>query len=249
MSVRTQWLRDAWSFLATFVGRPGEFVVDTTNWRLVVHDGVTPGGHPAVSAGDLKGGVPALGVNTAADTTNRLAMKSEAALLSWDDVTPGAGNMRLTLNKMAAANDAGFVLQTGYASRVLFGTLGSDDLIVKTSPDGAAFRTAMTVSAATGYVGLSGVTEPSAPLHVQGSGGQPIVQLESYGGDAAGKRVPVANCGARAARGVPGAPLPIKAADRLFGLFGAGFHAGGTYTADAVALLGIAEEDLTAAAV
>jgi hypothetical protein len=248
MSVRTQWLRDAWSFLATFVGKPGEFVVDTTNWRLVVHDGVTPGGHPAVSAGDLKAGVPALGINTAADATKRLAVKSEAALLSRDDVTPGAGNMRLTLNKKAAANDAGFILQTGYASRVLFGTLGSDDLTVKTSPDGAAFRTAMTVSAASGYVGLSGVSEPSAPLHVQGSGAQPIVQLEAFGGDAAGKRGPVTNCSVRAARGAPGAALPIKAADRLFGLFGAGYHTGGAYTADAVALLGVAEEDLTAAA-
>ncbi len=149
----------------------------TTNWRLVVHDGVTPGGHPAVSAGDLKDGVPALGVNTAADTTNRLAVKSEAALLSWDEVTPGAGNMRVTLNKKAATNDAGLVLQTGYASRVLFGTLGSDDLTVKTSPDGAAFRTAMTVAAATGYLGLSGVTDPVAPVHVQGLGAKPAVQL------------------------------------------------------------------------
>ncbi|MET0530124.1 MAG: phage tail protein [Microvirga sp.] len=156
-------------------------ITDTTNWRLVVHDGVTPGGHPAVSAGDLKAGVPVLGMKTAADANNRLAVKSEAALLSWDDVTPGAGNMRLTLNKKAAANDAGFVLQTGYASRVLFGTLGSDDLIVKTSPDGAAFRTAMTVSAGTGDVGLAGVTEPGAPLHVQGSGAQPIVQVRPTG--------------------------------------------------------------------
>ncbi len=248
MSVRTQWLRDAWSFLATFVGRPGEFVVDTTNWRLVVHDGVTPGGHPAVSAGDLKGGVPALGVNTAADTTNRLAVKSEAVLLSWDEVTPGAGNMRLTLNKKAATNDAGLVLQTGYASRVLFGTLGSDDLTVKTSPDGAAFRTAMTVAASTGYLGLSGVTDPGAPVHVQGLGAKPAVQLDAYGGDAAGNHGPVANCRARAARGAPGAPLPLKATDTLLGLFGAGYHTGGAYTADAVALLGVAEEDLTAAA-
>ena len=99
MSVRTQWLRDAWSFLATFVGKPGEFVVDTTNWRLVVHDGSTPGGYPTVSTTDLKAGVAMLGINTGADTTNRLAVKSEAALLSWDDAKPGPGNMRTTLNK------------------------------------------------------------------------------------------------------------------------------------------------------
>ncbi len=161
---------------------------------------------------------------------------------------PGAGNMRLTLNKKAATNDAGLVLQTGYASRVLFGTLGSDDLTVKTSPDGAAFRTAMTVAASTGYLGLSGVTDPGAPVHVQGLGAKPAVQLDAYGGDAAGNHGPVANCRARAARGAPGAPLPLKATDTLLGLFGAGYHTGGAYTADAVALLGVAEEDLTAAA-
>ncbi|MEE7446646.1 hypothetical protein MRF4_01725 [Methylobacterium radiotolerans] len=48
--------------------------------------------------------------------------------------------------------------------------------------------------------------------------------------------------------GAPGAPLPLKTTDTLLGLFGAGYHTGGAYTADAVALLGVAEEDLTATA-
>src|ERR1700682_3996813 len=39
-----------------------------------------------------------LGINTAADTTNRLALKFNAALFSHDDVTPGTGDMRIVLN-------------------------------------------------------------------------------------------------------------------------------------------------------
>ncbi|MCJ2090852.1 DUF2793 domain-containing protein [Methylobacterium sp. E-005] len=105
--------------------------------------------------------VSRLGINTEADTSNRLAMKADAALLSWDDVTPGSGDMRVSVNKKAAARDAGFVFQTGYATRALFGTLGGDDFVLKTSPDGAAFATALTASAATGAITFA--ASPTAP--------------------------------------------------------------------------------------
>ena len=93
-----------------------------------------------------------LGINTAPDATNRLAVKSDAALLSWDDATPGSGDMRVAINKQAPARDAGIVFQTGYAARALMGTLGGDDFVLKVSPDGAAFATALTASASTGGV-------------------------------------------------------------------------------------------------
>ncbi|WP_148291248.1 DUF2793 domain-containing protein, partial [Methylobacterium sp. B1] len=35
--------------------------------------------------------VSRLGINTGADATNRLAVKADAALLTWDDATPGSG--------------------------------------------------------------------------------------------------------------------------------------------------------------
>ena len=50
MSQRVQWLREAWSFLSTYTGAVGSFVVDTTHNRLVVHDGATAGGIPQQSA-------------------------------------------------------------------------------------------------------------------------------------------------------------------------------------------------------
>lgn len=105
--------------------------------------------------------VSRLGINTDADSTSRLAVKADAALLTWDDVTPGSGDMRISVNKKAAGRDAGFVFQTGYATRALFGTLGGDDFVLKTSPDGASFATALTASAATGAVAFA--ASPTAP--------------------------------------------------------------------------------------
>jgi hypothetical protein len=96
--------------------------------------------------------VSRLGINTGADSTNRLAVKADAALLTWDDVSPGSGDMRVFLNKKDSSREAGLVLETGYSARVLLGTLGSDDFTLKVSPDGAAFATALTASARTGGV-------------------------------------------------------------------------------------------------
>jgi len=93
-----------------------------------------------------------LGINTGADATNRLAVKADAALLTWDDATPGSGDMRIFVNKRDATRDAALVLETGYAARALLGLLGSDDVSLKVSPDGAAFATALTASARTGGI-------------------------------------------------------------------------------------------------
>lgn len=55
MSVQVRRRREAASFLASFVGAQGELLVDTTNNRVQVHDGTTPGGWPAAAVGDLAG--------------------------------------------------------------------------------------------------------------------------------------------------------------------------------------------------
>ncbi len=96
--------------------------------------------------------VSRLGINTGADSANRLAVKSDAALLTWDDVTPGSGDMRIAVNRKDAARDAALVFETGYAARALLGTLGSDDFALKVSADGAAFATALTAAAKTGGI-------------------------------------------------------------------------------------------------
>lgn len=94
--------------------------------------------------------VSRLGINTTADDTNRLSVKSDAVLLAAAD--GGDGDVRVNLTKHAAADTASLIFQTAYSGRAEFGTAGSDDFSVKVSPDGSAWTTALTVEAATGLV-------------------------------------------------------------------------------------------------
>jgi len=95
-----------------------------------------------------------VGVNTTADITNRLAVKSEAVLLSHDDITPGSGSFQLKLNKAAASDTASVLYQTGYSGRAEFGTTGDDDFHIKVSADGAAWHDAILVERSSGIVSM-----------------------------------------------------------------------------------------------
>ena len=53
MSVQVKRRREAASYLAGFVGAQAELLVDTTNNRVQVHDGVTPGGFPAAKLAEV----------------------------------------------------------------------------------------------------------------------------------------------------------------------------------------------------
>jgi len=97
---------------------------------------------------------PLVGVNATADAINRLAVKSDAVLLSHDDATPGTGDMRLKLNKASAGGTASLLYQTGWSGRAEFGLAGDDDFHLKISADGAAWREALVVDRATGEVSL-----------------------------------------------------------------------------------------------
>ena len=193
-----------------------------------------------------------LGVGTAADAVNRLAVKSEAALFSWDDGTPGAGNMRTTVNKKAAANDAGFTFQTGFSTRALFGTLGSDDFALKVSPDGATFATPLAVSASTGRLTLGRVVGPlevsthggalpdvpaGTALRVSGADGTaPRLVLDGFGTNASG------NLAFRAAAGTAAAPTALPAGAAIGHLSAYGYGATG-YAASARAQVSLVAAD------
>jgi len=77
-----------------------------------------------------------LGINTTADNTNRLAVKSDAVLFSHDDVTPGSGDVQFKVNKAAATNTASLLFQDNWSGRAEMGLTGDDDFRVKVSPDG-----------------------------------------------------------------------------------------------------------------
>jgi hypothetical protein len=100
------------------------------------------------------GGITELGLNGAsADATNRLAVRSPSILFNRE-----TDDINVTLNKEAAADDARFTFQTGFSTRALFGTLGSDDFGISVSPDGSAFFQALSIDKDTGHVGLGGAT-------------------------------------------------------------------------------------------
>ena len=110
-----------------------------------------------------------LGINTSADTVNRFAVKSDSALLSHDDVTPGSGDARSIINKKTASHSASVVFQDDYQDRAEFGLLGDDEFSLKTSTDGSQFSTAMTISKA------RDVVEMFHPLTVKNS---PVLSLD-----------------------------------------------------------------------
>lgn len=108
-----------------------------------------------IASGGATGGASStLGVNTAADPTNRLAVKSDAVLFSHDDVTPGTGDHRLKVNKSAAANTGSVLFQTNSSGRAEFGCAGDDHFRLKVSADGASWKDAFVIENATGNVGV-----------------------------------------------------------------------------------------------
>lgn len=131
----------AWTFLAPNVGwrsyvqESAEVrVFDGTEWQAL-----TVGGSSEIA---LK-----FGVNTTADDTNRLAVKSPATLLDNE----GAGH-QLKINKSAPSDIASLLLQSGYTGHAELGLTGDQDFHIKTSPDGQSFQDALIINHETGAV-------------------------------------------------------------------------------------------------
>jgi hypothetical protein len=104
-----------------------------------------------------------------ADASNRLSVNTPQVLFN----NAGAG-IQATLNKNAASDDAGFVFQTGWSTRALFGTLGGDDFLIKVSPDGGAFFTALELDRTSGKSRVHNTLElvsqgadPASPVNGQ----------------------------------------------------------------------------------
>ena len=182
-----------------------------------------------------------VGVNATADATNRLAVKSDAALFSHDDVTPGSGDARVIISKSAAAKTASAVFQNNFSGRAEFGLCGADDFSLKVSADGAAWKNALTVKT-DGKVGIN-TTAPAAPLelHVDGaataagliSSDDFIISKESGPSSFAGI---VASAGASdrmvfkgtKARGTLAAPAAAASGDQTFTVLGAVYDGAAT---------------------
>lgn len=81
-----------------------------------------------------------MGINTTADTTNRLAVSSPATLLSH------AGNgHQLKLNKNTVGDTATLLYQSNWSGRAEIGLAGDDDFHFKVSGDGSTWTEALTI--------------------------------------------------------------------------------------------------------
>ncbi|MGJ8570808.1 MAG: DUF2793 domain-containing protein [Hoeflea sp.] len=131
--------------------------------------------------------VPSFGVNTAADTTNRLSVKADAELLSHDDVTPGSGDARKIINKIDEAHTASMVFQSGFSGRAEIGLLGDDQLAFKVSGDGGAFTEVLRADTLTGHLALQRASADRT-LHLGGAN-NPGIRLQEDGSDGYGELV------------------------------------------------------------
>ncbi|PUB14841.1 DUF2793 domain-containing protein [Yoonia sediminilitoris] len=151
--------------VATWRGGGWLFVTPRDGWLAWVRasNGLhvfTDGQWAAQYQNDLNN-LAGVGVNTTADSTNRLSVASDATLLSHE----GTGH-QLKVNKATLADTASLVYQSGFSGRAEMGLAGSDDFSIKVSGDGTTFATALLIDAATAKVqigDLLGVTPSATP--------------------------------------------------------------------------------------
>ncbi|HWA31531.1 MAG TPA: DUF2793 domain-containing protein [Rhizomicrobium sp.] len=138
-----------WRFFAPFAGFVA-YVADET--ALVIFVGMAWCDYGSMIA--LQN-TPHLGVNTTADSTNKLSVQSEAALFSGLPTSDGGtGDLRVTLSKQASANTASLLFQDNFSGRAEFGLTGDDNFHLKVSPDGSAWSEALAVNGTSGLVSL-----------------------------------------------------------------------------------------------
>ncbi|MEZ5892018.1 MAG: DUF2793 domain-containing protein [Parvularculaceae bacterium] len=144
------WQDGAWALIPAQEGLSA-WVADDD--EFVIYDGATWG---ALSGGGGSETAAKFGVNTTADTTNKLAVKSDAILFNHDDVTPGSGDCQVKINKSLMADTGTLLFQTGASGRAEFGLAGDDDFHVKVSADGSTWKDAIRVKKDTGFLGVAG---------------------------------------------------------------------------------------------
>ncbi len=147
----------SWQLVPAKVGWLAWALDEAINIRFT---GSTWGSAPVVTSVNP---IDQVGINTTADAANRLAVKSEAVLLSHPTET--LGNLHLKLNKSQPNATGSLLFQTGWSSRAEIGLLGSDDLSIKVSTDGINFKTALSVDRASGRLKAhGGLIDPNTGL-------------------------------------------------------------------------------------
>lgn len=141
------WEDSTWRFLAPNTGWIAWSIDDD---MLLVFDG---SGWRDLR--DIPSMVEQLGIHTTADATNRLSVRSNAALFTNIATSDGgSGNIRLQLSKQGASNTASVVFSNAFSGRAEFGLVGSDAFRLKVSPDGSSFTDAFVIDQTSGNLTL-----------------------------------------------------------------------------------------------
>ncbi len=141
------WQDGAWAFLTPVEGWLGWVVAtgklkvfDTGQWQDVTTGGGGGGNDPDPQFNTV-------GINSSADTTNRLSLSAPATLFNH------AGNgHQIKINKAAAGDTASLLYQTAFSGRAEMGLAGSGDFSIKVSADGANWSDALTIDGGTGTI-------------------------------------------------------------------------------------------------
>jgi hypothetical protein len=161
------WQDGAWTFLAPKTGWRAWCMLDTA---LLCFDGSAWRDLRTLPLDNLS----RLGINTAASSSNLLAVKSNAALFTAIAVSEaGSGDVRLQLSKESAAKTASLIFSDAFSGRAEFGLAGDDDFRIKVIPDGAAWFEALRIARATGRV-----TFPATPS--TGGGREVLAAARTY---------------------------------------------------------------------
>ena len=112
-----------------------------------------------------------LGVNTTADTGNRLSVSSPAVLFSH-----AGSDQRVKINKQASTDTASLLFQTGFSGRAEMGLAGDDNFHFKVSPDGSAWNAAIDINRTTGAVTL-----PNSSISGVGDGNKGDMAVSASG--------------------------------------------------------------------
>jgi Protein of unknown function (DUF2793) len=162
------WQDNAWMFYAALPGWHA-WVVDEA--RSVVFSGTAWAVAASVNP------TPLVGINTTADSTNRLAVAAAASLFNH----AGAGH-QLKVNKASTSDTASLLWQTGFSGRAELGLTGDDNLHLKVSADGSTWRDGLVLVAATGTPRVASVAKAALPsAATAGAGGLVYVPDDSGG--------------------------------------------------------------------
>ena len=88
-----------------------------------------------------------VGVNTTANSTNKLSVKSDSVL--FDNTTDDS---RVKVNKATSTDTASHLFQSNYSGRAEFGLIGNDDFTLKVSSDGTNWNNSFVVNKTTGNI-------------------------------------------------------------------------------------------------